>query len=125
MGLDKNYCMSSYLAFRYIVREDADFGPDLHHTHFVQMEDDRKIPVRTAEEIDRAIRTQFDGLKGKKLGILLSGGMDSAILAAYMPGCDAYTFRFLNGEYQKEEPLQMVKMVLECQKLKVNYRYGL
>ena len=120
MGVDKNYCMSSYLAFRYIVREDADFGPDLHHTHFVQMEDDRKIPVRTAEEIDRAIRTQFDGLKGKKLGILLSGGMDSAILAAYMPGCDAYTFRFLNGEYQKEE-LQRAEYYAKCYGLKLHY----
>lgn len=35
--------------------------------------------------------------------ILLSGGMDSAILALYFPGCDAYTLRFLGGDDQKEE----------------------
>lgn len=29
--------------------------------------------------------------------------MDSAILASYLPGCEAYTFRFLDGDYQKEE----------------------
>ena len=29
--------------------------------------------------------------------------MDSSILASYMGGCDAYTFRFLGGEYQKDE----------------------
>lgn len=34
---------------------------------------------------------------------MLSGGMDSAILASYMKGNDAYTFRFLNGTFQKEE----------------------
>ena len=27
----KKYCMSSYLAFRYIVDDDKDFYPDLHH----------------------------------------------------------------------------------------------
>ena len=34
---------------------------------------------------------------------MLSGGMDSAIVASYLPGSEAYTFRFLGGEYQKEE----------------------
>ena len=103
MGADKNYCMSSYLAFRYIVCEDKDFASNLNHTHFVQIPDERKISVCTAEEIDAAIKMQFALLRNEKLGILLSGGMDSAILAAYMPGCDAYTFRFLDGAYQKEE----------------------
>lgn len=120
MAVDKNYCMSSYLAFRYIVREDADFAPGLHHAHFVQIPDNRKLAVRSAEEIDRALRAQFDALKGKKLGILLSGGMDSAILAAYMPGCHAYTFRFLGGEYQKEE-LQRAEYYANQYGLKLHY----
>lgn len=34
---------------------------------------------------------------------MLSSGMDSAICASYMRGCDAYTYRFLGGDYQKEE----------------------
>lgn len=34
---------------------------------------------------------------------MLSGGMDSANLVAYMRGCDAYTFRFLGGEFQGDE----------------------
>lgn len=41
--------------------------------------------------------------QNKKKGILLSGGMDSAIVASYLTGCDAYTFRFLGGKYQEEE----------------------
>ena len=120
MAADKNYCMSSYLAFRYIVREDADFAPGLHHEHFVQMPDEKKIAVCSAEEIDRALQAQFDALAGRKLGILLSGGMDSAILAAYMPGCDAYTFRFLGGEYQKEE-LRRAEYYADQYGLKLHY----
>lgn len=59
--------------------------------------------VKTVEEIDNAIAKVFESLKGEKLGICLSGGMDSAILASYMRGCDAYTFRFLGGSFQQEE----------------------
>jgi len=95
--------MSSYLAFRYIEDENKDFFEGLKHHNFVPAPDENKTPVRTAKEIDAAIQEVFEGLKGKNLGLLLSGGMDSAILASYMPGCDAYTFRFLGGDFQKEE----------------------
>lgn len=99
--VDKNFCMSSYLAFRYIERDDVDFYEGLHHKNFVPVKD--KITVSTADEIDAAVARNFDKLRGKKLGIMLSGGMDSANLAAYMPGCDAYTFRFLGGTFGGEE----------------------
>ena len=95
--------MSSYLAFRYIEREGMDFYPGLQHENIPLPDSKYFTYVRTAAEIDQAIQKVFDSLKGEKLGICLSGGMDSAILASYMPGCDAYTFRFLGGEYQKEE----------------------
>ena len=101
--INKNFCMSSYLAFRYIEREGMDFYEGLHHENIPLADSGSFTYVRTAAEIDVAIRKVFDSLKGEKLGICLSGGMDSAILASYMPGCDAYTFRFLGGEYQKEE----------------------
>ena len=101
--INKNFCMSSYLSFRYIEREGMDFYPGLHHENIPLPDSKDFTYVRTAAEIDKAIQKVFDSLKGEKLGICLSGGMDSAILASYMPGCDAYTFRFLGGEYQKEE----------------------
>ncbi len=101
--INKNFCMSSYLAFRYIEREGMDFYPGLQHENIPLPDSKDFTYVRTAAEIDAAIKKVFDSLKGETLGICLSGGMDSAILASYMPGCDAYTFRFLGGEYQKEE----------------------
>ena len=101
--INKNFCMSSYLAFRYIEREGMDFYPGLQHENIPLPDSKDFTYVRTAAEIDAEIKKVFDSFKGEKLGICLSGGMDSAILASYMPGCDAYTFRFLGGEYQKEE----------------------
>ncbi len=100
---DKNFCMSSYLAFRYIERKDVDFYDGLHHKNIPTPIESQFTYVHTAEDIDKAIQSVFDGLKDEKLGICLSGGMDSAILASYMRGCDAYTFRFLGGDFQKEE----------------------
>ena len=103
--IDKIYCMSSYLAFRYIEADHVDFKEGLHHQNFVPCSEKEKISCKTSEDIDKSIDKQFEKLKleNKKLGIMLSGGMDSAILASYMRGCDAYTFRFIGGGYQPDE----------------------
>lgn len=100
---DKNFCMSSYMAFRYIEKDGVEFYDGMHHENIKPVPENEKTLVTTAKDIDIAIQKVFDGIKDKKLGILLSGGMDSANLAAYMRGCDAYTFRFLGGEYGKDE----------------------
>lgn len=118
--VDKKYCMSSFLAFRYIYEDDLDFDNGLKHRTYHLHEDDKKVLVKTANDIDIALRKQFDSLKGKKLGILLSGGMDSAILASYMSGCDAYTFRFMNGTYQKDE-LQRAETFAKTYNLRLHY----
>lgn len=101
--IDKNFCMSSYLAFRYIEKEGMEFAEGLQHRTNVQINSAKIAKVRNAEETGAEIQRVFGSLKGERLGLLLSGGMDSAILASYMRGCDAYTFRFLGGEFQKDE----------------------
>lgn len=103
MAVDKKYCMSSYIAFRYIEDDNKDFYEGMHHENIKPIPLEERIPVHTADDIDREIAREFEAFKGKKLGIMLSGGMDSAICASYMPGCDAYTFRFLGGDFQSEE----------------------
>ena len=105
MSVDKNYCMSSYIAFRYVEDPDKNFAEGLVHRNFTPVSDSEKIACFTADEIGNNIERQILDLKKKykKLGVLLSGGMDSAIVASYMRGCDAYTFRFLGGNYQKDE----------------------
>lgn len=101
--VDKKYCMSSYLAFRYIEDETKEFYAGLKHHNFKALEDEKRILVHTAGEIDCEIKKQIELFSDKKKGILLSGGMDSAIVASYLSGAEAYTFRFFNGEFQREE----------------------
>ncbi len=118
--IDKRYCMSSYLAFRYIEREDIDFYEGLHHLNFKPVPNNEKIEVRTAEEIGKQIQNRISEVSDKKIGIMLSGGMDSAIIASYMSGCDAYTFRFLGGKMQEKE-LERAKYYAKQYKLKLHY----
>lgn len=93
--VDKNFCMNSYLAFRYIERDDVEFFAGLHHRNIEPVKN--PVKVSTAADIDAAIADNFAKVRGKHLGLMLSGGMDSAILASYMKGCNAYTFRFRGG----------------------------
>lgn len=95
--------MSSYMAFRYIEKSDMDFYSGMHHKNIVLIPEEKRILVKTSKEIGEEIERQIRQFDGKKKGILLSGGMDSAIVASYMPGAEAYTFRFLGGSFQAEE----------------------
>ncbi len=117
---DKCYCASSFLAFRYIVEDNKDFFDGMEHRKYKQKSDFEKVFVDTAEEIDNALQKTFDKCKNQRLGLLLSGGMDSAILASYMRGADAYTFRFQNGTYQSEE-LNRAKFFAEFYGLNLHY----
>lgn len=101
--VDKIYCMSSYLAFRYIEDESKDFFDGLSHRLIPPIPDNEKVFVKTSDDIDKQLEKQINDFSDKRKGILLSGGMDSAIVASYLRGSDAYTFRFMNGTYQKEE----------------------
>ncbi len=93
--IDKDFCLSSYIAFRYIWKADVDFAEGMHHQLITPIPTSERIGVATAADIDREIQKQMDALYARynNIGILLSGGMDSAIVAAYLkPGSHAYTF---------------------------------
>ena len=120
MSIDKNFCMSSYLAFRYIEDDSKDFYPEIHHQNIVPIPDNERILVWTRDDIDREIQKQIDCFSDKKKGIMLSGGMDSAIVASYLPGSDAYTFRFNKGTFQSEE-LARAEYYAKCYNLRLHY----
>ena len=102
--VDKNYCMSSFLALRYVEKPGVSFTDTMPYRR-PELKEGEKYRVRTAADVGEAIQKQLEPLKRKygKIGLLLSGGMDSSILASYLPGCEAYTFRFLGGAFQAEE----------------------
>ena len=81
--IDKKYCMSSYMAFRFIEKDDVDFGDGLKHKNIRPFPDDLRIPVHSSDDIDKEIEKQMQQFADKKKGALLSGGMDSAIVASW------------------------------------------
>jgi len=84
--------MSSFLIFRYIYNEEVTFKEGLLRECYSVA--DGKYPCSTSDDIDAAILEYFKDKIDSKTGIMLSGGMDSATLATYMPeGTKAYTLK--------------------------------
>lgn len=112
--------MSSFLALRYIERDDMDFCKGISHRNIKQIPDSKRILVESSYDIDREICKQIQQFSDKKKAVLLSGGMDSAVVASYLSGSYAYTFRFLGGDYQKEE-LERAEYYANYYDLKLHY----
>ncbi|MBR6013391.1 MAG: asparagine synthase [Selenomonadaceae bacterium] len=90
---DKNFCMSSYLMYRYLYDESKDFG--LPHKNIdINFE---RTPIADGEELINFLKKKIESVTADgKAALALSGGIDSAILAKFMPeGSTAYTFRCL------------------------------
>jgi len=92
MIVDRDFCASSFLALRFIGKSNVVFGEGLNH-HLPKVVDakDKRI-CNTCDEIDRALTEIMNEIVTEKTAIFLSGGIDSGILASYMPkGSKAYT----------------------------------
>ena len=120
--VDKSFCNSSYLALRYIEKKGINFSDKYPYRCPPMPSNEDRVLVQTAKDIGNSIESQLkDKCKNyKKIGLLLSGGMDSSILASYLPGIDAYTFRFLGGEYQQDE-LHRAEFFAKQNKMKLHY----
>ncbi len=118
--INKKFCASSYIAYRYIYKDNMNFYKGMHHKLIKPIPVEKRIGVKTADEIDAAIQKQFDKLykKYNKIGILLSGGQDSAILASYLkPGSNAYTF---HTELSDIYDIELERAKKYCKKFKLN-----
>ena len=85
--VNKDFCLSSYMAFRYIWKDGVDFYKGFHHKNYSAIPDAERIPVKTSEDIDEQIQKQIDELYSRydNIGILLSGGMDCGWFAGKVP----------------------------------------
>ncbi|MFI3300626.1 MAG: asparagine synthase-related protein [Candidatus Gastranaerophilales bacterium] len=87
--------MSHYLSLRYIDDESYEFFEGLNHKvhRNSKILQEERIPCKTAQDIDFNIKNIIEEeFVAGKTAILLSGGIDSAILASYLPeGTKAYT----------------------------------
>lgn len=90
---DLRYCASSYLMFRYIFHEEKRFK-DHVPINIINLAFDRK-PVKSADDLIEILEMIVkDSVSKGKTALALSGGIDSAILARFMPkDAKAYTFR--------------------------------
>lgn len=88
-----NLCMSSYLMYRYIFKEGICFNKN-YPCRIVDIGFERNV-VNTAEDLIVELKKiVVNATKDGKAILALSGGIDSAILARFMPkGSTAYTFR--------------------------------
>lgn len=93
-NVDKQYCMSLYLALRHIPDENTNFYPGLTHTVYKPHKPEEIVDVYNTDDMEKVIKSKIDNFfVPGKTAVLLSGGMDSAILASYLPqGTKAYTF---------------------------------
>lgn len=91
MKTDLNFCMNSYLTYRAIVDHERRFADDLQPWFFHN--DVPRVPVNTAQELDHQLRERVEeALQDGPVALMLSSGMDSAILARYLPeGTRTYT----------------------------------
>lgn len=90
---DKKYCMSSYLMYRYVFHPQKTFAAQ-YPVNIIDLAF-KRYPVKNGDELLHVLeaimeQTVLDG----KAALALSGGIDSAILAHFMPeDSKAYTFR--------------------------------
>lgn len=112
---DKQYCMSSYLMYRYVFNEEKNFREG-KKCNIVDISFPR-VPVKTADELLLALEKEVKkACEGGNAALALSGGIDSAILAKFMPkGSKAYTFRcVVPGKEVTDESVQAAKWAKEC-----------
>ncbi len=110
--VDKNYCMSSFLELRYVANDNIEWTEGVL-PNFKRRDYSKSDVVYNADDIDKSIKKQLENIDLNKTGIMLSGGMDSAILATYLPkGAKAYTMRTLaEGSVNEVEQAQKIAEV--------------
>lgn len=64
--VDKKYCMSSYMAFRYIEDSNKEFYEGMKHNSIKPLADSERILVHTIDDIDREIGKQMGSLSIKR-----------------------------------------------------------
>lgn len=92
-----DWCASSYLTFRYVAEAGRCWAPEICPSPTIE-QSHATTPVATARQIRSALSEAIQRCRPDS-GLLLSGGIDSAILAALMPrGTRCYTIRYETGD---------------------------
>lgn len=115
MTVDKIYCMSSWLMHRNIIDKNKQFADNVI-PKFIKRKIDG-VPINNSHELGLCLEKQVEtACRDGKAVLALSGGIDSAVLAKYMPaGSSAYTFKCVVPNKQVvDETIQAAKYASEC-----------
>ena len=91
---DRLFCCNAFLMYRYLVDETKTFRNDIKPFFF--KENPEKYHINGVADVEKSIQSYIKDIvsNGGKIGLALSGGIDSAILAKYVPkDTMTYTFR--------------------------------
>ena len=97
------FCLSSYLAFRYVADPTQSWKEGIQ-PKFPHIPSSHQVEVGNAAEVLTALKSILDNVADpSRVGIFLSGGIDSGILARLLPpGTRAYTIDFLAHDFPRE-----------------------
>ena len=112
---DRIYCSSSYLMYRTIANHNFSFSTKYPPNFYVEKNDYSQI--HNSLELEEYLKNSVEKIcSSKKTALALSGGIDSAILAKFMPrGSIAYTFKcVVPGKTVIDETKQAAKYAKEC-----------
>lgn len=115
MKIDKRYAASSYLMFRKVFDETKAF--DERYPVFTYQPLKNRIPVSNSFHLEDALKKQVEeATKDGKAALMLSGGIDSAILAKFMPkGSTVYTLKcIVPGMKVTDETIDAARYAKEC-----------
>ena len=115
MIVDKKYCMSSFLMLRTIYDHNKTFSSEITPLFFEENTD--RWPINDSFELENRLKLEVEKIcRNNKAALALSGGIDSAILAKFMPkGSVAYTFKcVVPGIDTVDETVTAAKYAKEC-----------
>ena len=115
MKEDVKYCSSSFLTYRTIIDRNKCFSKKIP-PKFFNNPIERK-PINNSKELHDALKSEIEkATVNGKAALALSGGIDSAILAKYMPkSSTAYTFQcIVPGKKVTNEVPRAAEYAKEC-----------
>ena len=115
MTVDIPYCASSFLMYRTIADRSKSFTEKLPPRFYSRTSD--LDPVHDSQDLLRSLERQVsEACADGKAALALSGGIDSAVLARFMPkGSKAYTFKcVVPGVEVTDETQQAARYAEEC-----------
>ncbi len=116
MRTDSNFCMNSYLMYRAIVDENCRFSDRI--TPWFYHNDVERSPISSSNELEVHLQKEItEILSDGPVALMLSSGIDSAILASFLPeGTQTYTLHCIADNSVNE--IEAAKHYAEINNLK-------